>query len=166
MAKKRMFTKSIKHYVQHSITDTASGAVRVIKLVDAVVEGAARGATNIVWEGSHVETIYVEHWLVNANATNETQFVVALILLPSGAVAPTAADMVNLSAYTNKKNVLYVSQGVLGFSGSQAVPVMREWHLIPSGKTRMGQADEIILVIAPVGASISNCGISTYKEKS
>ncbi len=166
MAKRKIFTKSIKHYVAYTNASTASAGIRTTELVSAVAEGATRSATSTIWEGSHVQTIFIEYWLVSTHASNTTQFVVALILLPSGTDPPTASEMLNLGAYANKKNILYVTQGVLGPVGTQAVPVMREWHLIPTGKTRMGITDKVVICLAPVGTAIQNCGISTYKEKS
>ncbi len=156
---------SIKHFVPYTNTDTASGALRNITLIDVVAKGASRGAVADVEEGCKIFGSYVELWLKGNGASGtDTQFTVVIVLLKSGAVAPTVANMANLQAYTNKKNILYTTQGVIGDNTTQGVPVIRNRIQIPKGKQRFGLGDSLNLIIAPTGQAIQNCGIAVYKE--
>ncbi len=156
---------SIKHFVPYTNNNTASGAIRNITLIEAVPKGAARAAVADVEEGCKIFGSYVEFWLNGGGASGvTTQFTVVVVLLKSGALAPTAAQMLNLQAYTNKKNILYTTQGVLAGKDSQSVPVIRNRIQIPKGKQRFGLGDSLHLILAPVAASIQNCGIAVYKE--
>ncbi len=78
----------------------------------------------------------------------------------------TYAQSLNLGAYPNKKNILYTTQGVIGGRDTQAIPVMRQWLLIPKGKQRMGLADKVEVTIASTGTAMQRCGIFTFKEYS
>ncbi len=156
---------SIKHFIPSTIVTTTTGNIRNIVIAEAVAKGAARGAVADVEEGCKIFGSYVEIWLNGiGSSTNEVQFIVIVLLLKSGAAAPTGAQMLNLQAYTNKKNILYTTQGVLGSVGNQSVPIIRNRIQVPKGKQRFGLGDSLNLIIAPVGASIKSCGISVYKE--
>ncbi len=145
--------------------DTASGAIRNTALIDVVAKGATRAAVRDVEEGCKIFGTYLEYWLKGNGATGtDTQFTCVIVLLKSGAIAPTAAEMLNLQAYTNKKNILYTTQGVIGDSSTQGVPIIRTRIQIPKGKQRFGLGDSLNIILAPVGQSIQNCGIAVFKE--
>ncbi len=128
-------------------------------------QGAARAAVEDVEEGCKIFGTYLETWLNGQGATGlTTQFVAVVVLLKSGALAPTAAQMLILQTYPNKKNILYTTQGVLGSKDNQSVPIIRDRIRIPKGKQRFGLGDSLNLIIAPVGQTIQNCGIAVYKE--
>ncbi len=168
MANKRqglVIINSIKHFTPYTVATTASGAIRNVTLASAVAKGATRTAVSSVEEGCKIFGSYIELWINGiGSATNETQFIVVLVLLKSGAAAPTASDMLNLQAYENKKNILYTTQGVIGSVGNQSIPLMRERYQVPKGKQRFGLGDSLNLVIATVGASVKTCGIAVFKE--
>ncbi len=156
---------SIKHFVPYTNADTTSGGLRNTVLINVVAKGAARAAVSNVEEGCKIFGSYVEYWLKGNGASGtDTQFTAVVVLLKSGAVAPTAANMANLQAYTNKKNILYTTQGVIGDNTTQGVPIIRDRIKIPPGKQRFGLGDSLNLILAPVGQSIQNCGIAVYKE--
>ncbi len=156
---------SIKHYVHRTNSTVASGALQTNVVVHSVVAPATATAADVK-EGSIVKAIYCEFWIVSAGSpTTEAQFIIIVEKLPGNSTGITAAQALNLGAYPNKKNILYVSQGILGSREvTGAIPVIRTWVLIPKGKQRMGLDDQLLFHLAPVGQTIKACGIFTYKE--
>ncbi len=153
-----------KHYVQLSNANIASGALFAFTIVDAV-SAPATTTTADVEEGSVVKAVYIEMWIYGLGASGtDTQFFLDVEKIPSGATTMTFAQSSTLSAYPNKKNILYTSQGVIGGIDTNSVAVLRNWILIPKGKQRMGLGDKIVLNIATIGAPLQRCGFSTYKE--
>jgi len=156
---------SIKHYVQNTNLLVVVGGISSVTIVDSVVAPAA-ATTSEVTQGSIVKAIFIEDWIIaNETANNPCQFGYAIMKLPSGIVPPTFTEMNNLSAYDNKKNIFFVSQGILAQGTSaQAIPVHRAWVKIPRGKQRMGLGDKIVSVFIAVNEQMNRCGIKTYKE--
>ncbi len=156
---------SIKHFVPFTTASTASGAIRNTTLVDTVAKGAARALVADVEEGAKVFGTYLEYWVNGDGAAGtNTQFTLVVVLLKSGAAAPTAANMANLHAYTNKKNILYTTQGVITSVDNQSVPLIRNRISIPKGKQRFGLGDSLNVVLFASGAAIQSCGIAVWKE--
>ncbi len=155
-----------KHYVANTLLTITSAATREVFVVNAVVAPATGTSADTV-EGSVIKAVFIEDWLVtDKDATDSTQFIYIILKLPSGLDAPGIGDMLNLGAYDNKKNILFMSQGALVQSGGQAIPVHRGWIKIPKGKQRFGLGDRLAVVISSIGQSIQNCGFKTYKEYS
>ncbi len=155
---------SVKHYVQLENQVIATGARANVVVVDGAIAPAA-SSTAEVQEGSLVKAIFIEQWVKsNAAATEETKFQFALEKVPTGAAGLTFAEMNNLQAYDNKKNILFFSQGVVGDGTTQSIPVVRQWFKIPKGKQRFGLGDRLIFSVGTTGAGINTCGFSTYKE--
>ncbi len=167
MARRGMLApiNSIKHYVQFTNTALASGAAAGKEIAKAVVAPAV-GTTSEVREGSVIKAVYIEFWLNSEAATGaESQFTLIVEKRPSASPSLSFTDTQNLMAYTNKKNILYVTQGIIGATvdGNGSVPVVRQFFLIPKGKQRMGSDDKIVVTVGAVGA-MRVCGFSTYKE--
>ncbi len=157
---------TVKHYVTRTNTDTASAAVANTIWINAVV-APATGTTADVKEGSIVKAIHIEMWIQGSGTTGlDTQFNFAIYKAPAGIAAFTAAEMVNLGGTANKKNIFFVSQGVIGagIDGNQSIPIFNAWLLIPKGKQRFGLGDRLFSTFTPTGTSCQNCGIATYKE--
>ncbi len=153
-----------KHYVHFSNANIASGAAGTLNVVTAAVAPASTNAQDVE-EGSIVKAFYLEIWVYGLGASGtDTQFFLSVEKVPSGAASMTFAQTSNLGAYPNKKNVLFVSQGVIGGIDTNSVAVVRNWILIPKGKQRMGLGDSIEITLATVGAPMQRCGFSTYKE--
>ncbi len=166
MARLGNIVNSIKHYIQFTNTSTPSGTSFTVDLVEAVVAPAA-AATKEVTEGSIVKALFIEFWLWLGSASGQDgQFNFIISKQPAGQVDPTSTNMLNLQAFPNKKNILFVSQGVLGagIDGSPSLPVVRQWFKVPKGKQRMGLGDRISITMLPTGQPIQLCGFSTYKE--
>ncbi len=155
---------SVKHYVQIEEAALSDGAARNNVLVDAVAPPGA-SSTDAVIEGAIIKAIYVEYWIKsNASAGTDVKFQFAVEKVPTGAAAVTFTQLNNMQVYDNKKNVLYFSQGVLGDLTTSSMPVFRSWILIPKGKQRFGLGDRFVISLGGTGATIQNCGFSTYKE--
>ncbi len=156
---------SQKHYVQFPIDQVATGVVQSIILVDAVESTIANSATEVV-EGSIVKAVFVELWLENTGNLGES--IVALTKVPEFGTGPSFANMAALFTYSNKKNVLYVTQGLTSNDGvSQPTNIIRNWFKIPKGKQRFGLGDRLILTISNTSAQdLNRCGFATYKEYS
>ncbi len=157
---------SIKHYVHRTNTAVASGALQTNVVAESVVAPATANAFSVK-EASILKAVFIEVWLQNGLATGSTtQFILIVEKLPGNSVGMTAAQALNLGAYPNKKNILYVTQGNLTAQGvgGNSVSIIRNWVMIPKGKQRMGLDDQILVHIAPVGQTINVCGIFTYKE--
>ncbi len=155
-----------KHYVHRTNQGVGTGTASIHTIVDAVVAPAVANAFD-VRQGAIVKAVHLEYWLWNAGATTvDSQFNFVVMKLPSGLADPTAAQLNNLGSFENKKNIFFSSQGVLGagVDGQGAVPVIRDWMLIPKGKQRMGLGDKIVVAFTPTGATMQICGLTTYKE--
>ncbi len=156
---------STKHYVQLENTTLASGSARQSILVNAVAVPTVSASGVDVTEGSTVKAIFIEHWVKsNASAGTDTKFQLAVEKVPSNQTPITFTQMNNLNTYSNKKNILFYSQGVIGDLTTQAIPVVRNWFLVPKGKQRQGLGDRIVETLTATAAVIQNCGFSTYKE--
>lgn len=152
---------SIKHYVHEVAVGVASGGLKSITIVSALAKGAARANTFEVEEGAIVKAVYCEYWV---KADNPNFTVNACVLKrPANATNPTFAEMQNLGAYINKKNIFEFHQG-LAPSGDQTLALFRHWIKIPKGKQRMGLGDKIGLIVTFTGSAGDICGFATYKE--
>ncbi len=157
---------SVKHYVPRANVSLASGAGQGNVVVSAVVAPATTNASDVK-EGAIVKATHLEYWLWGGGSTGvDTQFVIVVEKAPSGRSAIGAAEMLNIGAYNNKKNIFFQSQGVIGagVDGSQAIPVIRDWLLIPKGKQRFGLGDRLVVSFTTVGSAMQICGQATYKE--
>jgi len=155
---------SLKHYVPFTNTATADAGIRSLVIADSQIAPAATNTFD-VREGSVIKAFFLELWLRgNGAAGTSSTFIFIVEKVPSNQASVTAAQMLTLQAYTNKKNILFSSQGVLGDIATSSIPIIRNWILVPKGKQRMGLGDRIVASVAPIGATLNNCGISTYKE--
>jgi len=157
---------SIKHYVHRTALNVASGVLQNDVVVQSVVAPATANAFSVK-EGSLVKAVFLELWAVGSGVAGSNGTINASVeKVPASAPLMTFAQSVNLGAYPNKKNLLYVTQGnVSSTFTAPAIPFLRQWFSIPKGKQRMGLSDQIILNISSSGAgSLQVCGIYTYKE--
>ncbi len=153
---------SIKHYVQLESAATAAAAIRTSPLVIAV--SVIANPEDVV-EGAIVKAVFIEHWTKsNAAAGLNAKFQLIVEKVPAGQAFVTFVQSNNLASYPNKKNILFFSQGVIGDLTTQAIPIVRNWFLIPKGKQRMGLGDKFVETLAVTTGVIQNCGFSTYKE--
>ncbi len=156
---------TIKHITQRSRVNQASGTNQNLVVVESVVAPAS-GTTFEVLEGAIVKAVFIELWIVDAGASGSTaQFTISVEKVPGNSTLMTFTNSANLSAYPNKKNIFYVTQGITtNLNDTNSVPIIRQWISIPKGKQRMGLGDKIVLNIASVTAVLSHCGLSIFKE--
>lgn len=158
---------SVKHFIPHTNALIAAGGLRNEVLANAVTVGNAHANTFDVTEGSVIKAVHLGFWVINGGTTGTSaQFTAILEKVPAGATPATAAQLANLQAYPNKKNVLNTFQGNIsaGVDGSMSTPYMQGWFKIPKGKQRMGLNDQIVVSISPVAQGCEICGIAIYKE--
>jgi len=156
---------SKKHYVQWSFSQVLSTARNNENIVDSVAVADINTAPEVN-EGSVIKAVFVELWLLSSS--NDTTEIVTLMKSPAG-VAPAYTDLIALSTYDNKKNILFTHQGLSANDGiSSARRVIAQWFPIPKGKQRFGLGDRLQLSIANqhASATLDYCGMATYKEYS
>ena len=156
--------KSKKHYFQTTLASVANGAVVNITVADAI-EGAANSPQHVA-EGSVLKAVYFEYWLQNA-ATVLGSFTAGVYKNPGNGASLTTGEAAALHDWTNKKNLLYTTQGIAPATDSNApLNVIKGWVKIPKGKQRMGLNDRIVFFIRNNNGTddINYCGFSTYKS--
>jgi len=153
-----------KHYVQWTITPIAQ-ATTVIQKIATAVPGPDANTNIEVVEGAVIKAVYVELWVIGQSDSASGNFLGSLYKKPGDATSMTQAEHVDLHNYTNKKNVLYHTQGITNDGVANATPFIRQWFKIPKGKQRMGLQDSIQLALSTQAESANFCGFATYKEQ-
>ncbi len=154
---------SVKHILNFSLATTASGALLPRTLADALVVNAVNTVSE-VREGCTIKAVYVEMWLRGGDTGTGSSFVWILEKNTGNSPAPNAGNMAALFSYANKKNVLYVSQGLLNDDLSIATPVFKGWIKIPKSKQRMGLEDKLQIHLFAQTGAVDSCGMAIYKE--
>jgi len=161
----RPMVHSTKHYVQFAITQIGFGTSQTDTPVFAVDVGA-KNIANEVEEGNTVKAVYFEMWIQNEGTLSE--FIMTISKDPENSTGPTFAESADLMNFTNKKNILYTTQGLAPNDGvSGPINIIRGWVKIPKSKQRFGLGDRLNMNIANVSSSdLNRCGFCTYKEYS
>ncbi len=155
---------SIKHYVNIEKQTPADGTRLSIQIVQGVAQTAVANNTDVV-EGSIIKAVYLELWLKSNGTTgNEAKFQLVIEKVTSNQEPISFVQMNNLMSYPNKKNVLFVSQGVLGDLNTDSIPIVRNWFKVPKGKQRFGLDDEFFASVSATNATFDVCGIAVFKE--
>ncbi len=158
---------SVKHFVALTNQTVNSAGLLSLVIVDAVSVGDAHSAVSDVTEGSLVKAVHMDHWVLNNGGTGTIgQYTAILEKVPAGQAGSTAAQLLSLTAYPNKKNILHTFQGNLSaaIDGANALSYMQGWFKIPKGKQRFGLGDRLILSMTPTGQQVNVCGMSIFKE--
>ncbi len=157
----RPIIQSVKHYNQHSVQTVAFGARATLDVVVAKkLEDVAN--PNDVPAGAAVKAVYLEIWITSDDAT-QSSFTFALEKKSGSPTAMTFAQSQALDAYPNKKNVLYVTQGLAPTLTGTPTPIVRNWFKVPKGKQRFGLGDKLSITISAITDGINFCGFNTYK---
>ncbi len=156
---------STKHYVQQSRSEVGTVAIAVIDIAKSV-ESTVANAVDEVPEGTSIRAVFVEMWLLDS--ANDGSFIVSLEKRPGGIPGMSFTASNALGTYNNKRNLLYVTQGLSPNNGvGNPVPIIRQWFKIPKGKQRMGLEEKLVLNITNNGLNdLEFCGFFTYKELS
>ncbi len=161
----RPMVHSVKHYVQYPFSQITTGARETIPIVTAVQRDAVNLANEVI-EGSHIKAVYFEMWIQNEG--NLGSFIFTITKDPDGSAGPTVSEMASLMTFSNKKNILYTSQGLTSNDAiSGPVNIIRTFLKIPKSKQRFGLGDSLNINLSNVSANdLNRCGFSTYKEYS
>ncbi len=154
---------SQKHYVQQSRSSIATVSIGIFDIIDSVQSTVANLVDEVV-EGATIKAVFVEMWILDS--ANDGSFVITLEKRPSGSPTQTFSNSNALGTYSNKKNVLYTTQGLSANNGvGNPVPIIRQWFKIPKGKQRFGLGDKLVLNITNNGPNnLELCGFFLYKE--
>ncbi len=151
---------SIKHYVQIGL-GSVGAASATAHLIAQGIEAVSTTPTQ-VRAGAVVKAVYIEMW-IKASAEAVANVLVTFVKTVD-LQTPTITDMGTLHDYTNKKNVLYHTQGLVNDSNADAIPFVRGWFKVPKGKQRIGLGDSLFLVVTAQGPAVDECGFFVYKE--
>ncbi len=159
----RPMVHSVKHYVQFPISQIATGVRETIRVVSANAIQDVNISSEVA-EGSSVKAVFFEFWLQNEGTLGE--FILTISKDPEFTSGPSFVEMATLFTFTNKKNILYTTQGLTSNDGiSGPVNVIRGWIKIPKSKQRFGLGDTLNLCISNVSSNdLVRCGFATYKE--
>ncbi len=157
----RPIINSEKRILQISLGNVSALAVTGTTLVDCVQDPTA-SAPDAVPPGTVVKALYLELWLLGSGQQPNTSTV--LVEKRVGlSDPPDFAQMQNLNAYTNKKNILETHQGLVGDANTNPSPFFRGWIKIPKGKQRFGIGDRMGLMISAITEDLQFCGICIFK---
>jgi len=150
---------SEKHYNQIPINSVPMGTLtnENIVFVSATPTGSAQ-----IGPGTVIKAVFIELWIL-AGSQQPGSFTISVDKLSSGGTAMTFLEGAQLHDYTNKKNVLYVTQGVSPDANGNPVPVLRQWYKIPRGKQRFGLGDSLQLNISANVEDMTYCGLIVFK---
>ena len=158
----RPIVQSVKHYNHHTVLTITSAARLTLDIVKGQLLQDVN-ASNDVPAGAVVKAVYIELWVTSDDAT-QSQFIIALEKKSGSPTAMTAAQAQDLDDYPNKKNVLYVTQGLVTPQTGTPTPALRGWFKIPKGKQRFGMDDKLSLTILAIANGLRICGFNTYKH--
>ncbi len=154
---------STKHYVQVSFSSVTAVSTAIENLIQGVAV-ANKNVSTEVEEGAIVKAIYIEFWSI-ASAADNTEIFCIFKAPEDGTMS--FAEAIALNSYNNKKNVLFVHQGLSSNDGIGNPHIMFQgWVKIPKGKQRFGLGDKLSVSITNQHASndLDYCGFATYKE--
>ena len=153
---------SDKRIVQSVTFPVMLGTTETIVAIDckSVTDQAVAADVTV---GTVIKAIYLEYWIVSA-ANNHGNVMLAVEKVPASAAGIVFADSQSMSFYNNKKNVLYMTQGLTNDANADAIPFLRQWIKIPKGKQRFGNGDRLNISITSISTSdIEVCGFALYK---
>ena len=162
----RPMVHSQKHYVQWSISSVTGGLLTTEIIADAVDVSVKNAATEVE-NGCSIKAVFVELWIKAGEASNSGSFVIGIYKLPGTGVSFTFAQAASMHTSENKKNVFYMTQGLMNTPAGSATNVFRGWIKIPKSKQRFGLGDRLQLFISAAATiDLDYCGFATYKEYS
>ncbi len=157
--------QSVKHIQQNSLFSVPEGTA--LSLTAANAQDVRGTANSSVLQGSVIKAIFIEYWILGEG--NQPSSMVLNVQKKTGSEPEmTFSEMLNVGQYPGKKNVLFMSQGLVGDANTNPTPFIRQWIKIPKGKQRFGLGDQIRINFAAIdptaGAGLEVCGLVIYKE--
>jgi len=154
---------SEKHYHQITLSTATTLSTANSNILDTV-HVVDKNISNEVQEGAIVKAIFLELWVIGS--VSNQFFTIIFGKYPSETDSATFTEMTDLTSWSNKKNILYTTQGLASNDGiASPIPVVRQWFKIPKGKQRCGLGDRYRLQVASRGSDdIIFCGLAIFKE--
>ncbi len=153
-----------KHYVQWTLSSLGTAGTKTEEVLTHAVLPKDKDLSSEVVVGSIIKAVYVELW-ITSDDTGQGSFSISLEKVPGSTSGFSSyAQSIALNAYTNKKNVLYTTQGLTGPFDEFPQLVFKGWVKIPKGKQRQGLDDYLVLNISTISNGLVYCGFATYKE--
>ncbi len=154
-----------KRINQYSL-GTVSGSTTVSRNIVTAVAVQDINTIPEVANGTIVSAVYLEIWWMTGSAQPGFGNLI-LEKTSSGASSITHADALVLNAYPNKKNIFYTTQGLIGDSNTNPVPIVRQWFKIPKSKQRFGLGDQLSVSITNIDptSDIEFCGLAIFKAQ-
>ncbi len=157
----RPIINSEKRISQVTLSSSLMGVVANNKIVDCVQDPNLALASNVA-PGTIVKAVYVEIWLLGAGQ-QPTTFTAMIYKTNSNAGSIDATEMTDVNAYTNKKNIFEMHQGIVGDANANPTPVFRNWIKIPKGKQRFGLGDVLRFSVKSITEDTEFCGLFIFK---
>jgi len=157
----RPIINSEKRIVQLTLSTVMVGDTLGINLVAAVQDPGATNPLQVA-AGTVVKAVYLEYWLLGTSAQPPTVTTV-IEKSVSGSSSITSSEMTNINAYSNKKNILEMHQGIIGDANSNPIPFYRGWLKIPKGKQRFGLGDTLTFSVKSITEETQLCGLCIFK---
>ncbi len=154
--------QSVKHYNQYPITTVVDGVIAKRDFVVAKELTAISSPVDTP-EGAVVKAVFLEMWVIGSGNQNGT-FIMTIDKQSGPLSDMTVTNLNNLGSYNNKKNVLYVTQGLFPEADNNPINIYRTWIKIPKGKQRFGLGDKLVMNLIGQGADIKFCGFITFKH--
>ncbi len=155
---------SDKHYVQWTLSTLGTLATKTEEVLTHAVLAKDKDLDTEVVVGSIIKAVYVELW-ITSDDTSQSSFVISVEKVPGSTSGfSTYAQSVALNSYTNKKNILYTTMGLMGPFDEFPLAAFKGWIKVPKGKQRMGLDDYLVLNISTISNGLTYCGFATYKE--
>ncbi len=152
---------SVKHFHQETLSTVASGAIGVRTLAHAV---NVRSATDTdVAEGAQIKAVFIEMWVTTDDATQGSA-VISLEKVQANNTAMAYGESLALHDYDNKRNIFYITQGLVPPNIQSGIPFLRGWFKIPKGKQRFALGDTLYLNITAPSNGLVLCGVILFKE--
>lgn len=161
MSRLRSPINSVKHINQVSLTSVTLGSIGSQTIANAV-QGADATNSLQVEVGSTIAAVYIEMWLLGQDQTASSGNV-TLEKSVSGTSDMTYTESQSFYTYTNKNNVFYITQGLVGAADTNPTPFLRGWFKISKGKQAMRLGDKLVLNIAAITADVDFCGVMVFK---
>ncbi len=158
----RPVIKSTKHYNQFSLFAVTGGAITTLSPVSAV-NVVDKNVASEVEEGAIIKAVWLDFWLTGDDAVQGSA-VVVVEKVTGVATAITTTQAADLTAYPNKKNVLFAFQGLVPPNTQYPMNPLHGWYKIPKSKQRFGLGDKLSLSFYGQGDGLQVCGIAVYKE--
>ncbi len=158
----RAVINSEKHIVQMGINSVMGGTINNVELLRSVNVSDVTGLANQVTVGTEVKAVYIELWLL-VGQQQPGSITVSFEKKIADSTVMSFTDSASLHTYGNKKNVLYITQGITPDANGNPIPFLRQWVKIPKGKKRMGLGDQLRLNISANVEDCTFCGLVIYK---